>query len=388
MSTDARFKRHVFAIPFPWRDDNHFHLHIDGVKYFPRMLDAINTAQHSINLEMYLCTSGKVFTQFRDALIAAANRKVSVRMILDGFGSMQVLQVDRDALIDAGVQLRFYNPIRLAQGLKNMLRNHRKLLVVDGCIAFTGGAGLSDEFLYDRGNEPAWHDVMLEVTGKCIDDWQTLFDHTWRGLQRKGDSYLPIYARPSTFTLQAKNLGRVVTSYGPQAHQVLQSLYKRIAAARQRVWITTPYFVPSWKFRQRLAQAARRGADVRILVPGKHTDHPALRQASRHYYARLLHYGVRIFEYQPRFVHAKVALCDSWVTIGSTNFDRWNLRWNLDANQEVDDINFATQLVTMLDCDFAQSIELHKRDWQQRPWYQRWQEWLTGLLDRWSDRLR
>jgi cardiolipin synthase len=389
LSTDTSFRRRVFATPFPWRDENRFQLHIDGSQYLSRMLETINVAQRSISLEMYLCASGRVFEQFRDALAAAAQRGVAVRINLDGFGSLQVSQVDRDALRNAGVQLKFYNPIRLKQGLKNLLRNHRKVLVVDGTVAFTGGAGLSDEFLFDRATEPAWHDLMLEISGPCALDWQTLFDHTWRGLQRKRDSYRPIRVTPaSTPAPQSTNLGRVVTSYGPQAHHVLQSLYQRIASAHHRAWIATPYFVPSWKFRQRLMQAARRGVDVRILVPGQHTDHPALRQASRHYFAGLLHHGVRIFEYQPRFVHAKVALCDGWSTVGSTNFDRWNLRWNLDANQEVDDINFATQLGTMLDYDFAQSIELHKQDWQQRPWYQRWQEQLTGWLERWSDRLR
>jgi phosphatidylserine/phosphatidylglycerophosphate/cardiolipin synthase-like enzyme len=182
--------------------------------------------------------------------------------------------------------------------------------------------------------------------------------------------------------------GRVVASYGPQAHQVLQSLHRRIKSAHHRVWIVTPYFMPSWKLRQRLIGAARCGVDTRILVPGVHTDHPAFRQASRRYYARLLLHGVRIFEYQPRFIHAKIALCDDWASIGSTNFDRWNLRWNLDANQEVADINFATQLVTMLDSDFAQSIELRQQDWLHRPWHQRCMEWVTGWLERWSGRLR
>jgi len=101
-----------------------------------------------------------------------------------------------------------------------------------------------------------------------------------------------------------------------------------------------------------------------------------------------LNAGVRIFEYQPRFIHTKVALCDNWATVGSTNFDRWNVRWNLDANQEVADINFATQLVTMLDADFAESIELRSCDWQRRPWHQRLLEWFSGLLERWSGWLK
>lgn len=377
----------MFTTPFPWRGGNQFTLHVDGEHYFARMLDAINSAQRSVALEMYLSASGEVFTRFRDALIAATSRSVSVRVLLDGYGSSEVVLADREMLLANGVHLHIYNPIKLQQGLKNLLRNHRKSLIVDDNVAFTGGAGLTDEFMTDRGNERAWRDVMLEIRGPAVNDWQLLFDHTWNTLRQPLKSYRMIRInRSSDNNMPAK--GRVVTSYGPQAHYVLQSLYKKIKAARERVWIVTPYFVPSWNLRHRLIAAARFGVDTRVLVPGAHTDHPTIRRASQRYYAQLLNAGVRIFEYQPRFIHTKVALCDNWATVGSTNFDRWNVRWNLDANQEVADINFATQLVTMLDADFAESIELRSCDWQRRPWHQRLLEWFSGLLERWSGWLK
>jgi len=377
----------MFTTPFPWRGGNRFALHVDGENYFARMLDAINTAQRSIALEMYLCASGEVFTKFQDALIAAVSRGVATRVLLDGYGSSEVSLRDREILLANGVDLHIYNPIQLKQGLKNLLRNHRKSLIVDDSIAFTGGAGLTDEFMVGRGNERAWRDVMLEIRGPAVNDWRILFDHTWNSLRRPLKSYRLIKIEKANDG-ESPEKGRVVTSYGPQAHYVLQSLYRRMKEARQRVWIVTPYFVPSWKLRNRLIGAARGGVDTRVLVPGAHTDHPTVRRASQRYYAQLLSAGVRIFEYQPRFIHTKVALCDDWATVGSTNFDRWNVRWNLDANQEVADINFATQLVTMLDADFAESIELRSTDWQQRPWQQRCLEWFSGLLEGFSGWLK
>ena len=374
---------------FPWRSGNHITLLIDGREFFPRMLAAIQQAQQSISLEMYLCSSGTVFEEFRDALIAAAQRGVRVQVLLDDYGCKEVRRHDRQLLAASGVALHLYNPIRLRRGIKNLLRNHRKVLIVDNVVAFTGGAGLTDEFLSASEPSSAWHDVMAEIRGPVIADWQQLFNRTWLGLLKQMQSNpLPLAPTFGGNNNPSEATGRVVASYGPQAHQVLQSLHRRIKSAQHRAWIVTPYFMPSWKLRQRLIKAARRGVDTRVLVPGVHTDHPTVRQASRRYYARLLLHGVRIFEYQPRFIHAKIALCDDWASVGSTNFDRWNLRWNLDANQEVADINFATQLVTMLDSDFAQSIELRQQDWSHRPWHQRCAEWLTGWIERWSGRLR
>ena len=377
----------LLSTSFPWRTGNQFQLHVDGESFYPKMLHAIQNAQRTICMEMYLCNSGKVFSEFRDALIAAAQRGVSVQLSLDDFGSLQLNNHDRVQLANADIAVRFYNPIRWRRGFRNLLRNHRKALIVDDCIAFTGGAGLTDEFRYDSDREPAWHDVMLEMHGPVVTDWQYLFEKTWDGLPTQRRHSLPIQ-QPISAADGLQGSGRVVTAFGPQAHHVLQSLYRRIKAADRRVWVVTPYFVPSWQLRHRLINAARRGVDTRILVPGIHTDHPSIQQASRRYYANLLKHGVRIFEYRPRFIHMKIALCDDWVTIGSTNFDRWSVRWNLDANQEVADINFVTQMVGKLDLDFSQSIELQQHDWLRRPWHQRCTEWVTGLLERLSGRLK
>lgn len=376
--------RQLLPPRFPWRDGNTFELLSDGEQFFPAMLEAIDGARHSIALEMYLVGSGKVFTQFLQALLAAAARGVQVRILLDDFGAQQLNAADREALRATNIAVLFFNRLRWRKGVSNLLRNHRKLLLVDHDIAFVGGAGITDEFLYARGAVPPWHELMLAIRGPAINDWATLFDRTWFGIGTRWFKQRRTTRSAATGGIQR---GRVCASSGPRAHHVTQSLYQQLPISRQRIWLTTPYFLPSLKLSRLLLQAARRKVDVRVLVPGKLTDHPAIRHASRRHYARLLRGGVRIFEYQPRFIHAKLALCDGWASIGSTNFDRWNLHWNLDANQEIDDARFALQAQQQLEQDFALSEELHYASWQQRPLYLRCLEWLNGRIDRLLDRL-
>ncbi len=370
---------------FNWREGNQFELLVDGTQYFPAMLNAIEQAQHSIDLEMYLASSGEVFNRFCQALIAAAQRGVIIRVLFDDFGTRELNPGDKHKLNVPGVSVQYYNPLHWQQGTANMLRNHRKLLVIDQQIAFVGGAGLTNEFLIGKSADTPWHEVMLRIQGPVISDWCNLFQRSWLGMRKSlFTAPTPAISHFSTGTQR----GRVCASNGPNAHHVTQSLYQQITQSTQRVWLATPYFLPSLRLRYLLIEAARNKLDTRILVPGQFTDHPAVRQASRRHYARLLKHGVRIFEYQPRFIHAKIALCDNWVSLGSTNFDRWNLRWNLDANQEVNDAGFADQVQTLLERDFADSEELHYSSWLQRPWYARMQEWFNGKLDQLLNRLR
>jgi phosphatidylserine/phosphatidylglycerophosphate/cardiolipin synthase-like enzyme len=369
---------------FVWREGNQFELLIDGSRYFPTMLNAIEQAQHSIELEMYLVSSGEIFTQFYTAFNNAAQRGVVIRILLDGFGTIGLSATDRQQLQAPGIELQFYNTLGWRKGAGNFLRNHRKLLLIDRQQAFVGGTGLTDEFLYDHSVTTPWHEVMLGIRGPVVADWSRLFECSWSGLRKelfKATKKSPPLLHAGTQT------GRVTASNGPYAHHVMQSLYHQIAQSQRRVWLVTPYFLPSLQLKRLLINAASRQLDVRILVPGQLTDHPAIRQASRRHYARLLKNGVRIFEYQPRFIHAKIALCDNWVSIGSTNFDRWNLRWNLDANQEVNDPAFAEQVQSLLQQDFLQSEQLHYAEWLQRPWYSRLQEWFNGKLEQLLNKL-
>lgn len=368
---------------FNWRNGNRFELLVDGDRFFPRMLDAIEHARKTIWLEMYLFESGVVATKFIDSLLAAADRGVSVKLLLDDFGSRGLSRYERHRLHHDNVDVCFYNQLRWAKLFDNMARDHRKLLIIDGEIAFVGGAGITDEFAPVDGVDRQWRETMMEINGPALEDWQVLFAEVWMEASKSHIEESFIKAD----VLADGKKGRVTVARGIRSQGIMRSLVIRIGAAEQRVWLSTAYFVPSWKLRRALRRAARQGADVRLLLPGPETDHPAVRIAGRRYYTALLNSGVRIFEYQPRVLHSKALICDQWVSIGSSNFDRWNLRWNLEANQAVDDANFAEQVAVMFTDDFAQSSEIKLEDWKQRPSHHKWREIFLGRVDLWMHKL-
>jgi phosphatidylserine/phosphatidylglycerophosphate/cardiolipin synthase-like enzyme len=347
------------------------------------MLEAIETAQRYVLLEIYLIESGAVAARFIDAFVLAASRGVTVKLLLDDFGALGLSPRDRERLVRGGVELLLYNPIRFSKHLRNMLRDHRKLLIVDGEVAFVSGAGITDEFDSPDDPERSWRETATRIRGPVLVDWQELFVRLWNRLAPKPLG-LPVPAPPAG----ADDMrGRVTVTTALARQEIKRSLYNRVRHAKRRVWLATAYFVPSRKVRRALKQAARRGVDVRLLLPGPRTDHPAVRHAGRRFYTGLLRAGVRIFEYQPRFLHAKTIICDDWVSIGSSNLDRWNLRWNLEANQEVESAAFGDAVKMMFDEDFRNSIECLYETWRRRPWHARLREHLWGRVDMWLESL-
>ena len=372
-----------FAGSWPWRIGNRFVLLSDNEQYFERMLQSIEASTGYVLLEMYLVESGIVAGRFVEALGRAARRGVRVCVVFDGFGSLKLATSYRRTLVEAGVELRLFNPIRLRTKLQNFLRDHRKLLLVDGRIAFVGGVGLTDEFaIHGRPGQP-WRDLVVEIAGPVLADWQRAFDRTWR---RAGGSLgLPVPVCPE---IAGGADGRVALSEARARSVLANGVVRRIDASSNRAWIMSAYFVPSRRFRKALRRAARRGVDVRLLVPGPITDHPWVRQAARRYYGKMLRNGVKIFEYQPRMFHAKLILCDEWVSIGSSNLDRWSFKWNLEANQEVQNAEFAGAAAAVFEGDCLHSEMLSRRNWGQRAWVDRLQERIAGALDRMLDRWR
>ena len=368
---------------FAWREQNNFELLVDGSNFFPVMLAAIRSSKQFVLLEMYLFNSGKVADSFIEVLIEAANRGVIVYVLLDDFGAMGFLKKDRTRLIEAGIHLSFYNPLRYGDLRRNLFRNHRKLLVSDYHIAFVGGAGITDEFNPQTVGKKAWHEVMIQIKGPNVLDWCEVFRKTWEQWAQQAFELPPLKLLP----LAGSQAGHVAVSGRFGSPEIQRAFVKRIHTSERRVWMATAYFVPSWKLRRALRFAARHKVDVRLLLPGTYTDHPAVRHAGRRYYARLLRAGVRIFEYQPRFLHAKVLLCDDWTSIGSSNVDRWNLRWNLEGNQEVEDSNFADKVQILLENDFRESDECLIDLWMKRSWSSRMQEWFWGKIDMWLERI-
>ncbi len=364
---------------FPWRDGNHFEFLVDSTEFLPRMLAAIDAARDYILLEMYLIESGTVASRLIETLLAAAERGVQAYLLLDDYGAQQLDKRDRARLAHRNIAVVYYNPLPSYSTLFNLYRivwlriyrglyrNHRKLLLIDGNIAFTGGTAISDEV--DSPNAPGlrWRETMIGIQGPVLADWQQLFTESWRRYARQALGLPAVRTVP----LAGGKRGRVTVNEARQRMGVQRSLLNHIKTARARVWFATAYFIPSWKIRRKLQRAARAGVDVRLLLPGAVTDHPGVRYASHHYYGRLLKSGVRIYEYTPRFFHAKTVICDDWVSIGSCNFDRWNLQWNLEANQEIDDPELAAMAATLFTNDFSNCVEYTDQEWELRSWYSR-----------------
>jgi cardiolipin synthase len=369
---------------FPWREGNSFRILVDGNIFLPRMLQEIQQANHYILLEMYLFESGHVASEFIDALASASRRGVRIYLILDHFGTRGLSHYDKQQLREAGINISYFNRPHLGKILKYAVRDHRKLLIIDGKTAYVGGTGITDDFNPPSHPEKCWHEFMVEIQGTVLRDWQKLFRQTWH-MACNRDLQLPRIRRHKK---EDDQLGRVVSINGLRSREIIYSLIRHIRQAEHRVWLATAYFEPSWRIRRALRYACRQGCDVRLLLPGPLTDHPGVRLAGRRYYQDLLDSGIRIFEYRPRVQHGKMMLCDNWVSIGSSNLDRWNLRWNLEANQEIDDQYIAEQVQEILEKDFLASDEQFYEEWIKRPWHGRVWEYFYGLIERFLIRFR
>ncbi|WP_434986729.1 phospholipase D-like domain-containing protein [Vreelandella zhaodongensis] len=369
-----------------WREGNRITLLPEASRFLPAMFEAVSQAQHYVLVELYLMESGELASQVIDALIEAAERDVRVFLLLDGYGSIGLEHYDRARLQRAGIALRLFNPIGFHSLARNLSRDHRKIVVVDGKIAFTGGFGAVDEFL------DAWYEIALRIEGPVVADWEGLFRRLWRSrltqqvLDSQAQEALPQQQAVVHFADGVS--GRVVSGRGYRYQAIRHSLYARVSRANKRLWLCTPYFVPTFTLRRRLIRAARRGVDVRLLLPGSKHDHPGVRYAGQRFYQVMLKAGVRIFEFQPTFIHAKFVLADNWVSIGSCNFDHWNLHWNLEANQEIESQICADEVRGLFERNFASSQEVDAAIWAARPWRQRAREWLYGVMDAIVTRLK
>ena len=370
---------------FPWRDGNRFELLIDGPQFFPRMLEHIAGAKQQIELELYLVEAGACAEAIVQALVQAAERGVRVRCLFDDYGSLAFTLNLRQRLTQAGVELRFYNRLSWRRWVGNFYRDHRKLLLVDQCLAVVGGTGVTDEFWTPGHDVSEWHEVMVEICGPLVIDWQLLFDRQWianryrRAWRPAAHFGLPRLPRVPD---KGEGMGRVAYADARQHRDILQSLFRALNSGQRRIWMATPYFLPTWKIRRSLRKAAARGVDVRLLLTGPRTDHPSVRYAGHRYYPRLLKAGVQIFEYQPCFLHLKMVLVDDWVSIGSCNFDHWNLRFNLEANLEALDPALTAAVEASFVKDFGLSQLVSLEAWQRRPLWRRVKQRVWGWVDR------
>ena len=351
---------------------------INGDQIFSSMLLAMRSARRSITLETYIFFSGSIAREFVDVLSERARSGVKVLVLLDWIGGqLDDGQIER--MRRSGVEVRRYRAPRWNNLHMLNNRTHRKLLVVDGAIGFTGGVGIADKWRGNALGPSQWRDTHFRVTGPVVGQMQATFADNWleaTGEVLHGPDYLP--ALPAANGVLAQ-MYSASPGGGARSMQLLYLL--SIAAARKTIDISASYFVPDEAAIAELVAARKRGVRVRIILPGEHIDWDFVRRASRAHWGPLLNAGVQISEYQPTMYHVKMMIVDElWVTVGSTNFDARSFAINDEANLDVYDAAFARRQTTVFEQDLQQSRRITLADWQERPWHDKALDFAASLI--------
>lgn len=361
----------------PMAEGNRVEVLKNGVRIFPSMLDAIRRAKKTINVEFYIYWDGEVGRTFAQALAERARAGVTVNVILDAVGSAPMSQDLIDFMQRNGINVEWYHPLRWYTLSRVNHRTHRKLLVIDGEIGFSGGVGIADVWQGDADAKDHWRETVVRIEGPVVTQMQFAFMDNWvksRGELLTGLDYFPKLAP------RGDCLTQVLKSSPSEGSSAVKLMFiVSIVSAQKSIYINSAYFVPDTDTIRALEGAVRRGVDVRVIVPGEYTDVPIVRQAGRLFYATLMKRGIRIFEYLPTMMHAKTMVVDGvWTTIGSSNFDDRSFRLNDEVNVNVFDTGIAAQMETMFFEDLARSEEITPRRWLRRSWMDRVKERVAG----------
>jgi cardiolipin synthase A/B len=343
----------------------------NGVEIFPALLEAIRGARQTINFAVYIWEPGQVSDQMFAALTERARAGVQVRLLLDGIGGLRAPEEGLKALKAAGGKVEPFRPPRFGKFTRFHKRNHRRAIVIDGDIAFTGGAAVGDKWIGNADTEEHWRDTMTRVTGPPAAGIQTAFVALWApvaGELLSGPSFFPpLPSGPGAGTMLTI---AIASSPSSEDHPLRLFLAQTFLSARHKLYIATPYFVPDEMLRKAVISRARAGVDVRILLPDEHTDAKLIRRTSHHYYAELLDAGVRIYEYQPTMMHNKVVVVDGqWSVVGSANMDIRSHELNQENVLGILDAGFAGQVEAAFQRDLKQSSAIDPVRWARRgPW--------------------
>lgn len=351
----------------------------NGDEIFPPMLDAIASARRTITFETFVYWSGSIGRRFADALCERARAGVRVHVILDWLGAKRVDPTILTDLDEAGVQVERYHPIRWHTINRINNRTHRKILVVDGRVGFTGGVGIADEWLGGARHPGEWRDCHFRVEGPAVAQLQRAFMDNWLKTHRTvlhDETYFPAL-EPA-----GETLAHVFMSSSSQGSESARLMFlMSIAAAARDIRIGTAYFVPDSLTVRSLVDARERGVRVRVLVPGPNIDKRVVRRASRSRWGELIDAGVEIHEFRPTMYHCKVMIVDGiWVSVGSANFDNRSFRLNDEANLNVYDQALAARLMADFEHDLARSKRITAEEWRRRPLRERVIEHAAGLL--------
>jgi len=353
----------------------------NGDEIFPAMLGAIRAARQTITFETYIYWSGEIGRQFSDALCERAKAGIKVHVLLDWVGTGKIEQKYLDDLKNAGVEVERYHPLRWYNVARINNRTHRKLLVVDGRIGFTGGVGIADLWAGHAQSKDHWRDSHYQVEGPAVGQMQAAFTDNWIKTRAKvffGPEYFP-ELKPA-----GESRAQVFKSSRGEGSESVRLMYLlSIASATSSIRLQAAYFVPDALAIETLLTARKRGVKIEIIVPGPHTDTKLVQAASRSRWGELLDGGVQIYEYQPTMYHCKVLIVDDiWVSVGSTNFDDRSFRLNDEANMNIYDADFARTQVKVFDEDKSSSRLMARAEFKNRSWAGKFLDELAGTLRR------
>lgn len=341
----------------PWLGGNRIETLSNGAVFFPRMLAAVRGAEQTITLETFAFVNSPVTREFARALAERARAGVAVKMILDDIGSARAGEKNVRMMREAGVDLRFYHPLNLLRPRRSNNRTHRKILVIDGRVAFTGGAGFADAWKGNAEGEGRWRDTQYEIRGPAVRRYQEGFRENWRevtGEKIEGEAYFPRLEFEGRVCVQV-----VVDDPWGSSNPIAQGFVAAINGARKSLILQQSYFVPNHHLRDLLLAAAARGVKVEVMVPNHGIDSPATRFASQNSWARLLRGGVRIYQYERTMMHGKLLVADGRFTIvGSANLDDRSFFINDEINLHVDSPSFAREQTAMFRGDLPQCREI------------------------------
>ena len=353
----------------------------NGDTFYPAMLAAIRAARETVNMECYIFKKGGIGDEFIRALSERARAGVRVTLVMDAIGSFGAFRKSRRPLEAAGARVAAYQRFTWYRLSRLNNRTHRELLVVDGSVAFVGGAGVADWWAKPMHGKPMWRDTMARIEGPVVSEIQGVLAENW--MECCGE----ILTGPETY--KARQMVGDVPAFAVKSSPADRSTVSRalfqtlIEGANVSVYIATPYFLPDKAFRRAIQRTARRGVTVTVVVPGAHTDQRWVRLASRRMYGQLLEAGVRIFEYEPGMTHLKTLIVDGlWSVIGTTNLDNRSFEHNDEVNLAMRDQQIAARLLKDLEADIQHSREISREQWQRRPLLEKLVGTVAWVLER------
>lgn len=381
---DAQFHRSMALMLGPTIvEGNRVEELINGDRIFPAMLEAIRGGRRTVLFETFIYWSGAIGEAFAEALSQRARAGLKVHVLLDWVGSTRIDRELVRRMREAGVEVRMFHPLRWYNLGRMNDRTHRKLLIVDGRIGFTGGVGIAPQWCGDAQDPQHWRDCHFRVEGPVVAQMQSVMLSNWSrttGRVLHGRAYFPdlepVGAMPAQMFASSPSGG---------SESMLQMMMLAITAAERSIDIGSAYFVPGDVALASLRSAAQRGVRVRVITPGRHTDQDTVRRASRGLWGPLLEAGVQMHEYQPTMYHCKLMIVDGLLTsVGSTNFDPRSFHLNDEANLNVYDRDFARRMTEVFEADLQRCKRITLADWQRRPVREKLREhalaWLAPIL--------